>query len=60
MQTTIKQLSEKLQVETVYVNGFVHTLIMLGKASVFGKVERPEGTRGKAAIIYEIDDKVFE
>jgi len=60
MQATIKQLSEKLHVETVYVGGFVHTLIMLGKARVFGKVERPAGTKGKAAIIYEIDDKIFE
>ena len=58
MQTTIKQLSEKLGVDTVYVNGFLQTLIKMGKASVVGKVEKPAGTRGKPSNIYEINEGI--
>ena len=54
MKTTVKELSEKLGVDVVYVNGFLQTLVKLGKASVVGKVERPAGTRGKPSNIYEI------
>lgn len=60
MQTTIKQLSEKLGVDTVYVNGFLQTLINMGKASVVGKVERPAGTRGKPSNIYEIQEGIVD
>lgn len=60
MQTTIKQLSEKLGVDTVYANGFIQTLIKIGKASVVGKVEKPAGTRGKPSNIYEIQDGIMD
>ena len=58
MKTTVKELSEKLGVDTVYVNGFLQTLIKMGKASVVGKVEKPAGTRGKPSNIYEINEGI--
>lgn len=60
MKTTVKELSDKLGVDVVYVNGFIQTLVKLGKASVVGKVERPAGTRGKPSNIYEIAEGVVE
>lgn len=60
MKTTVKELSEKLGVDVVYVNGFLQTLVKLGKASVVGKVERPAGTRGKPSNIYEIAAGIVE
>jgi len=59
MKTTIKELSEKLKIDTVYINGFIRTLVELGKASIVGVVERPEKSKGKAAKIYEINDEVI-
>ncbi len=59
MKTTVKELSDKLGVDVVYVNGFIQTLIKLGKASVVGKVERPAGTRGKPSNIYEIQEGIL-
>ena len=56
MKTTVKQLSESLELSPAYVNGFLQVLIKLGKAKVVGKVERPVGTRGKAANIFEVDN----
>lgn len=60
MKTTVKELSEKLGVDTVYVNGFLQTLIKMGKASVVGKVEKPAGTRGKPSNIYEINEGIVD
>ena len=60
MKTTVKELSEKLGVDTVYVNGFLQTLIKMGKASVVGKVENPVGKRGKPSNIYEIQEGIFD
>lgn len=60
MKTTVKELSDKLGVDVVYVNGFLQTLIKLGKASVVGKVEKPAGTRGKPSNIYEIQDGIVD
>lgn len=60
MKTTVKELSEKLGVDTVYVNGFLQTLIKIGKASVVGKVEKPAGTRGKPSNIYEINEGIVD
>lgn len=60
MKTTVKELSEKLGVDVVYVNGFLQTLVKLGKASVVGKVERPAGTRGKPSNIYEIAEGIVD
>jgi hypothetical protein len=60
MRTTVKELSEKLGVDTVYVNGFLQTLIKIGKASVVGKVEKPAGTRGKPSNIYEINEGIVD
>jgi len=60
MKTTVKELSEKLRVDTVYVNGFLQTLIKMGKASVVGKVEKPAGTRGKPSNIYEINEGIVD
>lgn len=60
MQTTVKQLSDKLGVDVVYVNGFLQTLIKLGKASVVGKVEKPAGSRGKPSNIYEIQEGIVD
>jgi hypothetical protein len=60
MRTTVKELSEKLRVDTVYVNGFLQTLIKMGKASVVGKVEKPAGTRGKPSNIYEINEGIVD
>jgi hypothetical protein len=60
MRTTVKELSEKLGVDTVYVNGFLQTLIKMGKASVVGKVEKPAGTRGKPSNIYEINEGIVD
>ena len=60
MRTTIKELSNKINVDTVYVNGFLQTLIKMGKASVVGKVERPAGTRGKPSNIYEINEGIVD
>ena len=60
MRTTVKELSEKLGVDTVYVNGFLQTLIKMGKASVVGKVEKPAGTRGKPSNIYEIKEGIVD
>lgn len=59
MKTTIKQLSEQLKLQPTYVNGFVQTLVKMGKATEVGKVEKPAGTRGKPAKIFEIDDSFF-
>jgi hypothetical protein len=59
MKTTVKELTDKLGIDQVYVNGFIQTLVQLGKAVAIGKVERPEGSRGKAAMIYEVDESVF-
>lgn len=60
MKTTVKQLAEQLNVQPVYVNGYIQTLIKMGKAKVEGKVERPEGTRGKPALIYDIEDSFIK
>jgi hypothetical protein len=60
MKTTVKELSEKLGVDTVYVNGFLQTLIKMGKASVVGKVEKPSGTRGKPSNIYKINEGIVD
>jgi hypothetical protein len=59
MQITIKELSDKLGVDVVYMNGFVQTLVKLGKATIVGKVNRPTGTRGVAPNIYEIDPDFY-
>jgi predicted transcriptional regulator len=59
MKTTVKELSDKLGVDVVYVNGFIQTLVKLGKASIVGKVERPAGTRGKPSNIYEIQEGIL-
>jgi hypothetical protein len=59
MQTTVKQLSDKLNIDVVYINGFIQTLVKLGKASVIGKVEKPAGARGKPSNIYEIQDGIL-
>jgi hypothetical protein len=59
MKTTVKELSDKLGVDVVYINGFLKTLEKLGKASVVGKVERPAGTKGKPASIYEIQEGIL-
>ena len=56
MKTTIKELSEKLNVNPTYVNGFINTLVALGKAKVVGKVDKVPGQRGKTASIFEVDD----
>jgi len=56
MKTTIKELSEKLGVDSVYVNGFIQTLLKIKKARIVGKVEKPSGGKGKPSNIYEIDD----
>lgn len=60
MKTTVKELSDKLGVDVVYINGFLKTLEKLGKATVVGKVERPAGTKGKPSNIYEIADGVLD
>lgn len=60
MKVTVKELSEKLGVDIVYVNGFLQTLIKVGKASVVGKVEKPAGTRGKPSNIYEIQEGIVD
>lgn len=60
MKTTVKELSDKLGVDVVYVNGFLQTLIKLGKATIVGKVERPAGTRGKPSNIYEIQEGIVD
>ncbi len=59
MKTTVKELSEKLGVDVVYVNGFIQTLIKIGKAEVVGKVEKPAGARGKPSIIYQIAEGIL-
>lgn len=60
MKVTVKELSEKLGIDIVYVNGFLQTLIKMGKASVVGKVEKPAGTRGKPSNIYEINGGIVD
>jgi hypothetical protein len=59
MKTTVKELSEKLGVDVVYVNGFIQTLIKIGKAEVIGKTERPAGSRGKPSNIYQIAEGIL-
>jgi len=59
MKTTVKELSEKLSVDVVYVNGFIQTLIKIGKAEVIGKTERPAGSRGKPSNIYQIAEGIL-
>jgi hypothetical protein len=59
MKTTVKELSEKLGVDVVYVNGFLQTLVKIGKAEVVGKVEKPAGARGKPSIIYQIAEGIL-
>lgn len=59
MKTTVKELAEKLDMEVAYINGFLQTLVKLGKAEVVGKVERPAGTRGKPSNIFEIADGII-
>lgn len=58
-ETTIKQLSQELGIDVVYVNGFIQTLVKLGKAEVVGNVERPAGTRGKPSKIYRIAEGIL-
>lgn len=60
MKTTVKELSDKLSVDVVYVNGFLQTLIKMGKARIVGKVEKPAGTRGKPSNIYEVDAGIVD
>lgn len=60
MKTTVKELAEKLDMEVAYINGFLQTLVKLGKAEVVGKVERPAGTRGKPSNIFEIADGIID
>lgn len=52
---TIKELAEKLGVSPVNANGFVNTLLKLGKAKHVGVVKKPKGTRGRPTNIYTID-----
>jgi hypothetical protein len=59
MKTTVKELSDKLGVDVVYVNGFLQTLVKIGKAEVVGKVEKPAGSRGKPSNIYLIADGIL-
>lgn len=59
MKTTVKELSDKLGVDVVYVNGFIQTLVKIGKAEVVGKVEKPAGSRGKPSNIYQIADGIL-
>jgi hypothetical protein len=59
MKTTVKELSEKLGVDVVYVNGFIQTLIKIGKAEVIGKTERPAGSRGKPSNVYQISEGIL-
>jgi hypothetical protein len=59
MKTTVKELSDKLGVDVVYVNGFIQTLVKIGKAEVIGKVEKPVGSRGKPSNIYLIADGIL-
>jgi hypothetical protein len=56
MRTTIKELSVRLDVDPVYVNGFIQTLMKIGVAKVVGKVEKPNGGKGKPSNIYEIGE----
>jgi predicted transcriptional regulator len=60
MKTTVKELSEKLGLDVVYVNGFLQTLLKIGKAEIIGKVERPVGQRGKPSNIYQIQEGIIE
>lgn len=57
MKTTVKELAEKHGVNQAYANGYIQVLVKLGKAKEVGKVERPTGTRGKPATIFEIDEE---
>jgi len=59
MKTTVKELSDKLGVDVVYVNGFIQTLVKIGKAEAVGKVEKPAGARGKPSIIYQIAEGIL-
>jgi hypothetical protein len=59
MKTTVKELSDKLGVDVVYVNGFIQTLVKIGKAEVVGKVEKPAGARGKPSNIYQIAEGIL-
>jgi len=59
MKTTVKELSDKLGVDVVYINGFLQTLVKIGKAEVVGKVEKPSGARGKPSNIYLIADGIL-
>jgi hypothetical protein len=59
MKTTVKELSDKLGVDVVYINGFLQTLVKIGKAEVVGKVEKPAGSRGKPSNIYLIADGIL-
>jgi hypothetical protein len=59
MKTTVKELSDKLGIDVVYVNGFIQTLVKIGKAEVVGKVEKPAGARGKPSNIYQIAEGIL-
>lgn len=59
MRTTVKELSDKLGVDVVYINGFLQTLVKIGKAEVVGKVEKPAGARGKPSNIYQIAEGIL-
>jgi hypothetical protein len=59
MKTTVKELSDKLGVDVVYINGFLQTLVKIGKAEVVGKVEKPSGARGKPSNIYQIAEGIL-
>jgi hypothetical protein len=59
MKTTVKELSDKLGVDVVYVNGFLQTLVKIGKAEIVGKVEKPAGSRGKPSNIYQIVEGIL-
>ena len=59
MKITVKELSDKLGVDVVYVNGFLQTLVKIGKAEIVGKVEKPAGSRGKPSNIYQIVEGIL-
>lgn len=53
---TIKELAARYGVNQVQMAGGIHLLVATGVAKEKGLADKPEGTKGRAAMIYEVDE----
>ena len=58
MQITIKQIMEKKNVSQAAAQGIMTYLRETKQATVCGQVDKAEGTKGKKANIFEVEDNI--